>query len=401
MQDKELFQIALGIKSPWYISELRMDASEQRVDIYIDFERGSEFECPECGGLFTAYDSKQRTWRHLDFFQHKAYLHARVPRVECSQHGVKTVVVPWSRSNTGFTLMFESLVVTMCRQMPVSAVADLVDLHEDSVWRILKHYVGKAREEVDVSNLKVVGVDELSVKKHHNYLTVFYDLERARVIHVEKDKTKDVFKGLRDYVKKANGNPDQVDCISMDMYPAYVGGAEEYFNAKIVYDKFHVIKQMNDAVDKVRRREVKENELLKKTRFMWLKNPGNLTEKEKKKFTSIKDLDIKTAKTYQFKLALQRAWEFNVNTAETYLDLWCRWAIRSGIDEVIKMGKTVKNHISGILEAIKSGINNGAVEGLNNKIKTAFKKSYGFKKEEYRETMIFLIAGKLRLPTQS
>lgn len=87
------------------------------MDIYIDFERGSEFECPECGELFTAYDTKQRTWRHLDFFQHKAYLHARVPRVECSQHGVKTVVVLWSRSNTGFTLMFESLVVTMCRQI--------------------------------------------------------------------------------------------------------------------------------------------------------------------------------------------------------------------------------------------------------------------------------------------
>ncbi len=294
--------------------------------------------------------------------------------------------------------MFESLVVTMCRQMPVSAVADLVDLHEDSVWRILKHYVDRARKEVDASNLRVVGVDEISVKKNHNYITMFYDLERAKVIHVEKDKTKEVFKGLRNYLERVNGTPDQVDCISMDMYPAYVGGAEEYFNAEIVYDKFHIIKQMNDVIDKVRRKEAKENKLLEKTRFMWLKNPDNLTEKEKEKLVSIKDLDIKTAKAYQFKLALQRLWDEATN--EEYLKEWCDWALKSKIEDVASFGKTVYNHFKGIVEAIRSGINNGVVEGLNSKIKTAFKRSYGFKKEEYRETIIFLVAGKLRLPTR-
>ena len=124
---------------------------------------------------------------------------------------------------------------------------------------------------------------------------------------------------------------------------------------------------MNDVIDKVRRRESKENELLKNTRYLWLKNPDNLSEKERKKLYSIKDLDTKTAKAYQFKLALQRLWELSANLAEEYLNRWCSWTARSRIEEIVKLGKTIKNHASGIIGDIKSGINNGVVEGLNNK----------------------------------
>ena len=131
----------------------------------------------------------------------------------------------------------------------------------------------------------------------------------------------------------------------------------------------------------MRWRESKENEFLKNTRYLWLKNPDKLSEKERKKLNSIK-LNTRTAKAYQFKLALQRLWEVSVDIVEEYLNRWCSWAARSRIDEIVKLGKTIRNHASGIIGAIKSGINNGVVEGLNNKIRTAFRRSYGFRSDE-------------------
>ena len=158
---------------------------------------------------------------------------------------------------------------------------------------------------------------------------------------------------------------------------------------------------MNDAIDKVRRKEYSSNKALGKTRFMWLKNPENLSEKEKLKMNSIKDLDTKTAKAYQFRLALQRLWTIgNISIARDYINKWHYWGTHSKIDEIVKLAKMIKRNSYGILESIKENISNGVVEGLNNKIKTAFKRSYGLKTEKYRNTMIFLMAGKLTLPTR-
>lgn len=158
---------------------------------------------------------------------------------------------------------------------------------------------------------------------------------------------------------------------------------------------------VNDTIDKVRRSESKENLALKKTRFMWLKNPENLSEKEKVIMSSIKDLDTKTAKAYQFRLALQRLWTIkDISVAREYLDKWYYWGTHSNIPEIISLSRAIKKHSQGILEAMKKGINNGIVEGLNNKIKTAFKRTYGIKTEKNRNIMIYLMAGKLTLPTR-
>lgn len=401
MDDKELIQVALGVNSPWYVKEIKLSTTNKRMDIYLDFTKGSNFPCPICNKLNEIHDTKKRTWRHLDFFHYEAYLHARVPRTNCSEHAVKIINLPWARSNSGFSLFFETLIIALCKEMPVSAVADISNIHEDSIWRILTHYVDKARENVDLSELDTVGVDELSVKKGHQYITLFYDLKDSRVIHIEDGKKREVFKGLRDKISEKI-DPDQVKYLSMDMYPAYKGGAKEFFpNAKITYDKFHIIKLMNDTIDKIRRSEYKTNKLLGKTRFIWLKNPERLSESEKVRLYSIKDLDTKTAKAYQFKLALQRLWSLNdVKLARNYLHKWYYWASHSNVKEIIRLGKMINNHYHGILESMKNNLNNGVVEGLNNKIKTAFKRSYGFKTEKYRTTMIYLMAGKLNLPTR-
>ena len=196
-------------------------------------------------------------------------------------------------------------------------------------------------------------------------------------------------------------DPSKIDHITMDMYPSYISGAKQYFPAsEIVFDHFHVIKMMNDALDRIRRKEARENEILKHTRYDWLKNFADLSEKERDRLMSVKSLDLQTSHAYHFKIALQRLWQLNVSIAESYLRKWISWASRSKMPEIIKLGKTMKRHLNGILEAIKSGINSAVVEGLNNKIRTAFKRSYGFKAQKYRDTIIYLVAGGLKLPPE-
>ncbi|ABE51238.1 ISL3-like element ISMbu4 family transposase [Methanococcoides burtonii] len=401
MEDKELIQITLGLLSPWFVKDIDLNTSKRRMDIYLDFSKGTKFSCPVCNKLSELHDTKKKVWRHLDFFHYETYLHARVPRTKCNEHGVKLVNVPWTRQNTGFTLFFEALIVAISKEMTVSAIAEMINIHEDSVWRILTHYVNKAAAKMDLSGLDTIGVDEISVKKGHSYVTLFYDLNKSRIIHIENGKKRSVFKKFREYLSKKI-DPDNIKYISMDMYPAFKGGAREYFpNAKIVYDKFHIVKMMNDAIDKVRRSEYQSNKDLGKTRFMWLKNPENLSDREIAKIQSIKDLDTKTAKAYKFKLALQRLWEIkNMDVAREYIEKWHYWGTHSNIKEVITLAKMIKRNSHGILESIKGNISNGVVEGLNNKIKTAFKRSYGLKTEVYRNKMIFLMAGKLSLPTR-
>ncbi|KAF5415196.1 MAG: hypothetical protein C5S48_06325 [Candidatus Methanogaster sp.] len=405
MDDKELMRITLGVPSPWFVKSVELDESEERIDIYFDFIKGSKFPCPVCNEPCKVHDTKERTWRHLSLFQYESYIHARVPRTKCDEHGTKTVNVPWSRPDIGFTSLFEADVVSLCESMPVASVADKVNIHEDSAWRILSHYVNKALERLDLSQLDTIGVDEISVAKGHKYITLFYDTKESRVIHIEPGKGKNAIKRFKDAISRKI-NTKQIKYISMDMSSAYISGASEYFpNAKIVFDKFHVIKMMNDAIDDVRRKEYKTNKSLGKTRFIWLKNPENLSEKEKKKLHSMKDLDLKTAKAYQFKLSLQRLWRVkDLAAARNYLNKWYYWATHSRIKEIIKLAKTIKKHFYGIMEAIRTGLSNSVAEGLNNKVKTVVKRSYGFKTAEYRNTMIYLVTGKLDLcadlPTQ-
>ena len=169
----------------------------------------------------------------------------------------------------------------------------------------------------------------------------------------------------------------------------------------MVFDHFHVIKLLNDTINRIRLEEARENGDLKRTKFLWLTNPENLTERQERMLLHVKDLDIKTAKAYQFKLAIQRVWELEPHQAREYLKKWIAWADGCNLPEMSKLAKSIRNHIEGIIESVRQRVTSGYAEGLNNKIRTAFRRAYGFKAREYRDTMIYLIAGGLNLPTQT
>ena len=347
--------------------------------------------------LILSTTPRRRTWRHLNIFQYPTYVHAREPKIECDWYGKDTVDLPWARKGSGFSLYFEALVVEMGREMPVSAVARIVGINEDSVWRILKHYVDEARKDRDLSDLSVLGIEEFSVEKHHVCVTLFYDIRNSSVIHIESGKESDVFTGFMQ--KNPFLDLKNIDHITMDMYPSYISGAKEYFpGSSIVFDHFHVIKMMNDALEKIRRKEARVNEILKHTRYDWLKKSSDLTEKERDRLMSVKSLDLQTSHAYHFKIVFQRLWQLNTAIAESYLRKWISWASKSRMPDIVKLRKTMERHLDGILETIRSGINSAVVEGLNNKIRTAFKRSYGFKVRDYSDTNIYLVAGGLKFP---
>jgi transposase len=188
-QDLLLFQAALGLTAPWQVTSVEFDRETKRLDLRIDFPRGATFCCPECdrAGL-KARDTEEKAWRHLDFFQHQAYLTARVPRVECPEHKVRLVALPWARERSGFTLLFEALVMAMVREMPVKAVAGLVGEYDKRIWRIVHHYVDLAVDAQDLEGVDRVGIDETSSRRGHEYVSVFADLDERRGVFVVEDR---------------------------------------------------------------------------------------------------------------------------------------------------------------------------------------------------------------------
>jgi len=398
MNELTLFTMALGLAKPWQVVEIKFSKEEGRLDLRIDFPKGAKFACPSCQeASCEVHDTQERTWRHLNFFQYEAFLHARVPRVDCGRCGVHQVEVPWARPGSGFTLLFEMLVLQLSREMSVAGVAEVTSEHANRIWRILSHYVEKARLAVDLSGFRKLGIDEFSLRKGHVYMTSFSDLEGARVIFLGEGRKKGVIREFVEDLRKREISPSRIDVVCCDMWDPYLNGLGKHLpQAAVVFDRFHVMVQINQAIERVRREEQQTNAALKKTRYIWLKNPKNLTEKQAVQLGQLKGLDLKTARAYHIKLALARFWEMADPTeAVVYLKRWYFWATHSRLSPVIKAARTIKRYWHGVVSYLNEKITNGVVEGLNSKIKTAMKRAYGFKHVGYLRTIVYLVAGKL------
>jgi transposase len=404
ISQEELFRIALGLEKPWYIKTIDFKVEEKQLDLHIDFDSGSKFPCPSCDGPGChVHDTIERTWRHLNFFQFKTYLHCRVPRTKCEDCGVKQVQVPWARKSSGFTLLMDSMIVILAQHMPAKTVADIIGEHDTRIWRVLEHYVQEARSNEDFSNVHSVGVDETSRAKGHNYISVFVDLDESRVIHVCEGRDSGTVTSFKHDYEEHKGLAGDVANFCCDMSPAFISGIESNFeNAAITFDRFHVMKLMNEAVDQVRREEQAHNTNLKRTRYIWLKNPENLTSKQVKELGSLKDVHLKTSRAYDLKLSLRDFWNIrDPIIAESYLKKWYFWATHSRLVPVIDKAKTIKHHWDGILNYINTRIDNGVLEGINSLIQAAKNSSRGFRSTKNFIITIYLRLGKLHfnLPT--
>lgn len=405
MRDIDLFQKALGLTPPWQVVSCEFNPNTKRLDIEIDFAPGSAFPCPKCeqAGL-KAHDTVTKTWRHLNFFEHEAYLTARVPRVHCDQCGILLVSVPWARSGSGFTMLFEAMIMTLAKAMPVKTIAKFVNEHDTRIWRILNHYVDKARDNADHSQVKAVGMDETSRRRGHKYVSLFVDLENKRVLFATNGKDASTVKRFKQDLIEHGGNPDTVNEVCCDMSPAFISGVENQFpNAHLTFDKFHVMKILNDAVDQVRREEVKTRPELIRTKYLWLMNPKKLKplQADQVQSLSIKKLNLKTSRAYHIRLTFQQLYSQPPVFAEAFLKKWYFWATHSRLEPIKEAAYTIKRHWNGILRWFHSKINNGILEGINSMIQAAKARARGYRTRRNLITMIYLIAGKLDfdLPT--
>ena len=403
MRDTTLMQQALGLTPPWTVVRSDFDTEAGRLDVEIDFTPGSRFACPTCGAAdCPAYDTQRKTWRHLNFFQHQAYLHARVPRVRCETCGIRQVNVPWARPDSGFTLLFEAMVMTMVSAMPVKAVARIVDEHDTRLWRVVHHYVAEGRARADASEVSRVAIDETAARRGHDYITLFVDIDQARVLFATEGKEAATVAAFAEDLAAHGGEPAAIEEVCIDMSPAFIKGvAESLPAAAVTFDKFHAVKIINDAVDQVRRAEQKQQDVLRGTRDIWLRNPDTLSERQRTTLESLPTRHLKTARAYQIRLAFQELYDQPSEAAASYLKKWYFWATHSRLEPVIDAAHTVKRHWDGILRWFNSKIANGLIEGINSLVQAAKAKARGYRSTRNLKAMIYLVTGKLnlRLPT--
>ena len=404
MRDTDLFQLALGITSPWFVASSAFDAAKRRLDIALDFKAGSRFDCPECKASgCPVHDTVEKKWRHLDFFQHQAILTARTPRITCMTCGVRLVTVPWARPNSGFTLLFEGFAMALAIHMPIAVAAGFLKITDKRLWRVVFHYVGAAVARMDLSRVKRVAIDETAAKRGQDYITIVADIDDRRVVFVTDGRSADTVRQFADHLESHGGDASRVKQASIDMSPAFISGVTENLTeAEITFDRFHVMKLIGDAVDEVRRGEVKARPELKGTRYVWTKNQPNLTAKQADVLAALSTTNLKTARAWRMRLAFQdiyaqpaRAW------GELFLDKWIGWAKRSRLEPMKAVARTMEKHRDGILAWFDSRISNGLIEGINSLVQAAKAKARGYRNRETLKAMTYLIAGKLdlKLPT--
>ena len=400
MHDLDLFQQALGLEEPWEVVDVRFDAARRRLDLRVDFRKGSRFACPECGAAgCKVHDTELHTWRHLNFFQHEAYLTARVPRVVCGEHGTRQVQVPWARERSDFTLLFEALVMAMVKEMPVAAVGGLVGEHDTKLWRVVHHYVDRAVEAQDVSAMERLGIDDTSFRRGQSYVSVFCDVdpsERRAVFVCERrdQRTVEQFAG---FLAGHGGDPERISEVCQDMSQAYLAGVRENLKrAEVTFDRYHVKQKLSEAIDTIRRAEAKEHkELLKNTRYLWLKRPKNLTAKQQDWLDQLLQQPLRTARAYEQALRFDSFYELEADRAEEYLRRWVDEVKATDLEPLHDFAETLEAHWQGVIRWHHSQVSNGLLEGLNSLVQAAKRRARGYRSSRNYKTMIYLVAGKL------
>lgn len=392
----EIFTIALGLEDPWKIQKVEIDKVTQVLNIYIESRRGHKFLMPDKES-YTAHDKVSRKWQHLNFFQHKCFIHCDVPRVRQKDGLIITQPVPWARKGSGFTLLFEAYAMLLIEnEMPVNKAGKILQVYPNRLWNIFNYWISLAHSQDDIENPNKIGFDETSTKKGHNYVTTMVDLNEKRVLYATEGKGADCIEKSVDYLKTKNVAIQDIKQVCIDMSPSFISGCTNHLpNAAITFDKFHVIKEVNKAMDELRKLERIGNNQLKGHKYTFLKSklfPEIKTERD-----LLLEMYPKLGQGYRLKELFNDFWVLkDKEEAESYLAFWCDLAEESNIFPFQKVVKTIKAHWSGIINYIESRINNGILEGLNSKIQLAKRRARGYRNTNNFINMIYFICGKLK-----
>jgi transposase len=403
VKDTEFYQQLLDLKFPWTVKRVEFDPKAGRVDVYLDHAEGVAWKCPKCGAARPLYDHvEERQWRHLDTCQYATILHARLPRVDCPVNGVVQVVAPWTEGRSGFTVLFEARQIDLLKACDVEDAANLCGVSWDQSWRILERAVRRGMSRRPHRIPERMAVDEKSFAKRHKYETIVCDLDKGTVEYVGEDRKEESLAG---YFRQFTGEElARVRTVTMDMWDPFVAatrkaipGAED----KIVYDRFHVMRYVVQAVDDVRRQEHRELmkdgcDILKGTRWLWVTNTENLEEEPRHDYETLRRLDLKVARACALKENIRRMWKYRkIGWAERFFNRWYGWAVRSRLGPMKKAAQTLKSHAKNILTYVKHRVTNAVAEGLNSKIQKIKDMACGFRNRKHYRTAIYFHCGGL------
>jgi transposase len=397
------YGMLLGIQSPWRVKRARLEIAQKLVDIEVEHEPLRPVRCPQCQRECRRHDhAPQRTWRHLDVMQFSTQIRASVPRCACEEHGVITLVPPWAEAGSRFTLMFEAFAVqVLVASASLTQAAELLRLDWDSVQRIMDRAVERGLKRRSTETVTLVGLDEKSFGGGHDYVSVMTDHKPARVLEVVKDRTTEAAMAL--WASLPAEQRLKIVAASMDMGASFAAATRNMApDAKIVFDRFHVAKHLNEAVDKVRRDEHRRlmeegDESLKHTKFLWLQ--GAAVEGDRAMaFEELCARELKTAKAWAFKEMFVEFWaQPNSLCGQRFFEEWYATVMRSKLEPLKKVARMLQSHLSGLLNYFDHPITNAITEGFNSRIQSLKAAARGFRCFANYRTRILFFCGKLDL----
>lgn len=411
---EELFNQLLGLGESWRV--IRTDYETDQNTFVICVEETPKLwdeESAQCGQRVTCYDHVEpMSWRHLNVFNKECVIVTALPRGQREKDGaIYRVTPPWEGRGKHFTKEFEAFALTLIREMPVKKAGEILGETDQRLWRMVHAHVEAARAKADWSEVVWVGADEMNRRKGHNYVTVFADLLGKRVLFGVEGKDATVWEAFAQELTTHNGHPKAITQVAIDMSPAYQKGVRENFgNAELVFDKFHVVQATNEGVEAVRRLEAQESEgkrrQLMKSQWIFRKNPENHTEKETVRLNQMDWKHLMTVTAYQMRLILQDLYELrDVDQARGDFLEWCRWvketAAKKGhelLAPMIKVAEMVERHLEGILGHWKEGLTTAYLEGLNSLFSATKRKARGYRTTKNLLAMLYFVAGKLQIP---
>ena len=411
-----LFTSALGLQPPWVVEDVKLDTAKRRIDFEVGCQ-GALLACPQCGAAAQpVHDRLRRSWRHLDFFQFEAWLHADVPRVGCAACGkTSQVVVPWAREGSGFTLLFEALALALCRDMPVKQAAVLLRCAYRQLWRRMDHYVAQARALDDMSAVQIVGIDETSLQRGQSYITVVHDLDTKRLLFATEGRDHQTVVDFAADLKAHGGDPERVRHVCQDMSPAFAKGVGLALpNALISYDRFHVVAMANEAMDQVRQAEMRDDapgvtralgaadrKSIKGLMWGMRKNPSGWTRQQTNAMHWLQRSSLKSARAWRLKMALREVYaraaaSNDARLARADLNAWLSWGRRSRLESFKKLARTITQRADAVVRGMTDNRSNAFVEAMNGLLQQVKRAARGFRTAKNFIAIAYLRMSKLK-----
>lgn len=391
----KLFDDILKLKDPWFVENV--ETVDDIVRIAVSTRANALVACPVCGVRCKVHDRIERTWRHTDVCDSECFVTARIPRCDCPKCGVKQIAVPWARENVGYTKSFERKAMSLMRRMPLTKAAEEMRVGTWVLENILRYHVNKALDRLDLSEVSRVFLDETSSKRGHRYITVIADADTKRIIFMTEGKGADSLSEFSDWLRTHNGDPYNIRLVSCDFSKSFLSGVNEHLpRAEVVYDRFHLVKMVNDALDKIRSLNQMNGSRHKWMRFKLLKNGKDLSPEERQKVFDIKDDNKIIGLAYEMKESLIQLYDYpDISSASEHVKQWLDWVEKDGHERMRAVGRTVSRHFHKILNWYHDGMSNGFLEGLNGMIQTTKRIGRGYPNTDNFITMVFFRHGRL------